>query len=78
MTIADRLRVIVVRLDDEGLHVVAGDLGEIADDVERLEQDAHPLATPRCLPCRNGNHTGSNGTLGCVGDFCTCPCRSES
>lgn len=31
----------------------------------------------RCLPCRNGNHTGTNGTPGCAGDFCRCPCRGE-
>lgn len=84
-TLAARLRAIVDELDAHvagnptaTLASIASDLDSVADDVEQLAADASPFTAPRCLPCRNGNHTGGNGTPGCVGDFCACPCRSES
>lgn len=44
--------------------------GKVCDDC----QLAH-LA--RCEPCQLGNHTGTNGSRGCAGDDCTCPCRTS-
>ena len=32
----------------------------------------------RCEPCSNGNHTGTNGTGGCTGRPCVCPCRERA
>lgn len=31
--------------------------------------------TVRCYPCTLGNHSGTNGTPGCTGGSCRCPCR---
>lgn len=32
----------------------------------------------RCPNCDLGNHSGSNGTPGCLGDPCGCSCRAGS
>ena len=29
-----------------------------------------------CVNCRMGNHTGTNGTPGCLDGDCLCPCTS--
>lgn len=33
-------------------------------------------STMRCTSCVLGNHTGTNGTAGCMGGNCPCPCRT--
>lgn len=52
---------------------IAADLDDLQDDVARLE-----ASETRCRPCLLGNHTGTNGTPGCAGGGCSCPCRAAS
>ena len=35
------------------------------------------MSAARCYPCTNGNHTGTNGTGGCKGHGCPCPCNKR-
>lgn len=43
----------------------------------RSPEDYNTDDSSRCDNCRMGNHTGSNGTAGCTGGNCSCPCRGR-
>lgn len=81
--LAARLSALIDELDahvtgtpDRTIAAIAADLDDLQDDVARLERSSPPAEPLVCIRCRLGNHTGTNGTDGCVGDFCTCPCRA--
>lgn len=71
-----------VRSFHENLHTYGGkEYGNPLDhDHEGLptRKSRGVTGASRCRNCTNGNHTGTNGTPGCTGKSCSCPCRKRS